>query len=101
MFFGKHVVYSCVSAGRGGVDGCGLLSFWLVDGCGYVSSLMGCIPGEMGGEVELMLLGRLMRPPNEPSTFLNRNMHVEVKMCCLVKRREGRRFLPSSNEAPQ
>ncbi len=42
-------------------------------GCGYASSWMGCIEGETGGEVDEvdpMLLGRLIRPPKEPSIFL-------------------------------
>ncbi len=50
-----------------------------IDGYGYTSSLMGCIAGEMGGEVELVLLERLIRRPNEPSTFLHtHNMHGQV-----------------------
>lgn len=48
------------------------------EGCGcegvvYVSSCMVWNMGEIGGEVEeteLVLLGRLIRPPNEPSRVL-------------------------------
>ena len=43
------------------------------NGC-YVSSLIGGKVGEIGGEVEetelVVLLGRLIRPPNEPSNIL-------------------------------
>lgn len=43
------------------------------EGCGYISSCIGGKVGERGGEVEeveLVLAGRLIRPPNEPSNVL-------------------------------
>lgn len=45
---------------------------WL-KGCGYFSSCIGANVGDRGGEVEeteLVLLGRLIRPPNEPNIVL-------------------------------
>lgn len=46
-------------------------------GCGHISSCMGA--KESGGEVgetELLLTGRLIRPPNDPSSILQ-EIHVQ------------------------
>ena len=56
-----------------------LLYMWscvgVAEGCSHISSSIGGKMGERGGEVEevgLVLGGRLMRPPNEPSSALER-----------------------------
>ena len=52
---------------------------------------MGCIEGEMGGEVEDTepeLLLRLIRPPNDPSIFLHeRERQKTSEVSCLAERR--------------